>query len=171
MIAAVKFVDRLLTVCERVFHVFANSCLAIMLTVNIVNIASRAVFDKGIIWVFPWSVVLFVWMTFFGFFVLYRKRRDITIDVLIDRVGPVAQKASRLFVGFVIVVLMAVMLYHGPQIIASQVGTIEMVGLQRYVMSVPLFVSCLLIFLNYVIDIIETFLGNEEVPPAPSGGE
>lgn len=73
----VDLVNRLLGVCERLFHVLANACLAVMLGLNIVNIALRAITDKGITWVFPWTVVLFVWMTFFGFFVLYRDRKSV----------------------------------------------------------------------------------------------
>ena len=120
--------------------------------------------DKGILWVFPWSVVIFVWMSFFGFFVLYRMRRDITIDFVHDRLGPAWQLALRLFVNFVIVVLMGVMLWHAPEIIARQVGEIEMVLLfghqvERYVMSVPLFVSCALILLNYVVDTVYAVAG------------
>ena len=163
----VRRVDRVLDVCEHVFHVLANACLAVMLTANILNIASRAIIDRGIVWVFPWSVVLFVWMTFLGFFVLYRKRRDIVVNVLIDRFGPRARKASRLLIGGIVLVLMAVMMWHAPQALASQEGTIEMVGLQRYTMSIPLFASCLLITVTYLVDVIDTFAGVAE--PSPDG--
>ncbi len=167
--AALRLVERLLGVCERVFHVFANICLALMLALNIANIASRAVFDKGIVWVFPWSVVLFVWMTFFGFYVLYRQRRDITVDFLIKRLGAGAQLVSRLLVNAIVLTLMAVMLWHAPRIVGQQVGEIEMVGLERYTLSVPLFVSCALIFVNFVVDTVEALFGQGEPPHKPVG--
>ena len=160
--AVVALVDRLLGVCERVFHVLANACLAVMLVINVVNITTRAVFDTAIYWVFPWSVVLFVWMTFFSFFVIYRKNKDITVDFLIDRLGPGARVASRVLVNIIILTVIGVMLWLAPQTLASQVGTIHLVGLERYALSVPLFVSCALIFANYVIDMIDVFLGVEE---------
>ena len=157
-----RLVDRLLGVCERLFLVLANACLGIMLVINMANIASRALFDKGIQWVFPWSVVLFVWMTFFGFFVLYRMRRDITVDFLVDRIGPSARFATRLLVNFIILMLMGIMLWHGPQILASQAGDIEMVGLERFWMSVPLFLSCILISINFILDTVYAFQGEPE---------
>ena len=164
-------VDRLLDVCERVFLVLANACLAIMLAINMVNISSRAIFDKGIPWVFPWSVVLFVWMTFFGFFVLYRMRRDITVDFFVDRVGPTARFASRLLVNVIILMLMAVMLWHAPQILVSQTGEIEMVAIDRYFMSVPLFLSCALITVTFTVDTIRALHGEPEPTDTHAGLE
>ena len=160
--------DRLLGVYEYLFLVLANACLIIMLTINVVNIAQRAVIDVSIKWVFPWSVVLFVWMTFFGFFVIYRRKKDITVDFVIDRMGPQVQKAARLMVDAIVIVLMAIMLWHAPKIISMQVGVIEMVGLERYSMSVPLFISCFLILLNFLVDVART-LGEGDATPATPG--
>jgi TRAP-type C4-dicarboxylate transport system permease small subunit len=168
-VTIVDSIDRLLGVCERIFHVLANACLGVMLGLNIINIALRAITDKGITWVFPWTVVLFVWMTFFGFFVLYRKRRDITIDFIIDRLGAWAHFASRLLVNGIVLVLMWVMLWHAPTIYEQQVGTIEMVGLERYTMSTPLFVSCVLIFINFVIDTIYAVAERQKPGNNPGG--
>jgi TRAP-type C4-dicarboxylate transport system permease small subunit len=140
-----------------------------MLVANMANIASRALFDKGIIYVFPWSIVLFVWMTFFGFFVVYRRGKDITVDFLIDRLGDRARLASRLLVDVLVIGLMLVMLAQAPHIIRSQVGTIEMVGLERYSLSVPLFVTAALIALDFALDMIKAVLGYPERAHEPVG--
>ena len=66
MMGIVERVDRLLGICGHLFLVLANTCLAILLVVNTLNIASRAIWDRGLQWVFPWSTVLFVWMTLLG---------------------------------------------------------------------------------------------------------
>ena len=151
--------DRLLGLCERLFLALANGCLAILLTINVLNIASRGIWDRGLQWVFPWSTVLFVWMSFFGFYVVYRLRSDITVDFFHDRLGRRGQLFIRQFVNLLILVLMAVMVWHGPEIIERQAGIIEQVfffGVQveRYTMAVPLFITCGLILLNYLIDLI-----------------
>jgi TRAP-type transport system small permease protein len=169
--SVIGHVDRFLGVCERVFHVLANACLAIMLTINILNVAKRAIFDVSIQWVFGWSVVLFVWMTFLGFFVVYRKKKDITVDFIIDRLGEKAQFASRILVNIIVIALMIIMLVHAPKIMASQVGEIEMVGLERYTMSVPLFISCALILLNFVVDSAHAFRGNGAARPDSGDGD
>ncbi len=162
----INAIDRLLGVCERLFLVLANTCLIVMLTINVANIAQRAVIDVSIRWVFPWSAVLFVWMTFTGFFVIYRRKKDITVDFVIDRLGAGAQKVARLMVDVIVILLMAIMLWHAPKILSMQVGEIEMVGLERYSMSVPLFVSCFLILLNFVVDIAKTFREGGTAPAA-----
>ncbi len=92
--AIVELGQRALGLCERVMLGLAETCLVIMLAANMVNIAFRAVFDRGLLWVFPWTTQLFVWMVFLGFFVVYRQARDITVDFLIDRLGRLADRAS-----------------------------------------------------------------------------
>ena len=169
MSALIARIERALALCERLFLAIANLCLAIMLVANMANIASRALFDKGIIYVFPWSIVLFVWMTFFGFFVVYRRGKDITVDFLIDRLGDRARLASRLLVDVLVISLMLVMLAQAPHIIRSQVGTIEMVGLERYSLSVPLFVTAALIALDFALDMIKAVLGHPERAHEPVG--
>ena len=169
MSALIARIERALASCERLFLAIANLCLAIMLVANMANIASRALFDKGIIYVFPWSIVLFVWMTFFGFFVVYRRGKDITVDFLIDRLGDRARLASRLLVDVLVISLMLVMLAQAPHIIRSQVGTIEMVGLERYSLSVPLFVTAALIALDFALDMIKAVLGHPERAHEPVG--
>ena len=169
MSALIARPDRALGICERLFLALANACLAVMLVANMANIASRALFDKGIVLVFPWSVVLFVWMTFLGFFIVYRRGKDITVDFLIDRLGDGARMASRLLVDALVIGLMLVMLYQAPHIIRSQVGTIEMVGLQRYSMSIPLFVTAALIAVDFLLDMTKALLGHPERAHRPVG--
>ncbi len=149
-------VHRALDICGRVFHVSAEICLVVMLVANIANIASRAIFDKGLVLVFPWTVVLFVWLVSFGFYPVYRGARDITVDFLVLKLGPRGQSLSRLFTGVIVLVLMGVFLSKAPNILASQVTPIDMVGLDRYMLSVPFFLSCALIFAHYLLDLIDT---------------
>ncbi len=156
--------DRLLGICGHVFLALANSCLAVLLTINILNIGSRAIWDRGLQWVFPWSTVLFVWMSFFGFYVVYRMRSDISVDFVYDRLGRRSRIIVRQFVNLLILTLMAVMVWHAPEIIERQAGIIEQVyffGIQveRFTLAVPLFVTCALIFLNYLVDTVYTLRG------------
>jgi TRAP-type C4-dicarboxylate transport system permease small subunit len=167
--ALIDRLDRALGLCERLFLALANWCLAAMLVANMLNIASRALFDKGLVYVFPWSVVLFVWMTFLGFFVVYRRGKDITVEFVVDRLGPWARLASRLLVDVLVIALMAIMLIQAPRILASQVGVIEMTGLQRYALSLPLFTSCALILLSFALDIVNACLGRAAPRHSPVG--
>ena len=158
-------IDRALGVCDQVFYVLANICLILMLALNTINIASRAIFDIGINFVFPWTLVLFTWMTFLGFYVIYRRQKDITIDFVVDKLGPNAKAFSRHLVNLVVICLMIVMLVHAPSILSRQVGDIEMVGIQRFWLSVPLFASCALILVRFLAEMTRAILGLPESKP------
>ena len=124
-----------------------------MLVINMVQITSRAVFDLGISLVFPWTVFLFCWSVFFAFFVLYRQGGDITVDFFVDRFGEGGRNFSRHFVNVITLLLMGVMLWHGPQTLLQQIGDeIEIVELDRWVQTLPLFLSCILIAANSILD-------------------
>ena len=160
----VEGVDRLLGICERLFLVLANGCLAILLTINTLNITSRAIWDSGLQWVFPRSTVLFVWMSFFGFYVVYRRRIDITVDFVYDRLARRGQMVVRQFVNLLILLLMSIMVWHGPEIIERQAGIIEQVyffgiQVQRFTLAVPLFATCTLILVNYLVDSLYALRG------------
>lgn len=158
--------DRALAGCERVFLFAANGLLIVMLAINLANILSRLFFDTGIIWVFPWTGVLFVWMIFLGFFVIYRRNQDITIDILVRRLSPKSKAVFQIIVGIIVASLMLLLLYQALTLVPRQVGRIDMVGIQRYWLSIPFFVSCTLIVVLMGLDIakaIAIFRGAEPV--------
>ena len=165
-------IERVMGVCERVFLVLANSCLIIMLIGNMTQITSRALFDKGIALVFPWTVFFFSWAVFFGFYVIYRQAGDITVDFFIDRLGDKGRKFSRYFVNVIIVGLMVIMLWHGPQTLTQQAGdVIEIVELDRWVQTLPLFFSCALVLVNMLLDTAKAMRGDPEPKSAHDTGD
>ncbi|QKV17052.1 TRAP transporter small permease subunit [Oricola thermophila] len=156
--------NRLLDGAERVFLAGANALLMIMLAINIANILSRFVWDKGIIWVFPWTGVLFVWAIFLAFFVMFRKGQDIAIDALTRSFAPAVRAWTDIVISILSIGLLVIILAQVPTLLPKQVGKLDLVGLQRYWLSVPFFVSCLLIALHYVTTIAAriAFLRNGE---------
>ncbi|MEO3388349.1 TRAP transporter small permease subunit [Mesorhizobium sp. CAU 1741] len=162
--------ERGLAGCERVFLFAANGLLITMLAINLANILSRLILDTGIIWVFPWTEVLFVWMIFLGFFVIYRRNQDITIDILVRRLGPTTRAVLQIVVGVIIASLMLLLLYQALTLVPRQVGRIDMVGLQRYWLSIPFFVSCTLIVVLIALDIARAIAILRGVEPAVRPG-
>ena len=148
---------------ERVFFVLANGCLLAMLVLNVVNIAWRGITDKSLNFVWPWTGLLFVWMSFFGFFIVYRRAKDITVDFFVDLAGARARHLTRLLSDLIIVALMALLLAEAPRTLESQVGDMELIELQRYWMSVPLFASAALVGLHFLLDLIDALHGVPEV--------
>lgn len=167
--ALARVLGPFLGVCERLFRLLANLLLLAMLAINLLNIATRFLTDQGIVWVFPLTTVMFVWMTFLGFFVVYRQGKDITVDVLVERIGAKARRATRVVVNVAVLGLLFVLLAEAPELLKRQVGNIEMVGLQRYWLSVPLFVSSALIALHFIIDLLHAVHGDPEDHHIPIG--
>ena len=77
--------SRFLGLMERAFLFMANALILTMVAINLANIFSRLLFDVGIIWVFPWTGVLFVWIIFLSFYVIYRRGQDISVDYFVRK--------------------------------------------------------------------------------------
>jgi hypothetical protein len=157
MTAAIEGLDRMLEWCGRVFHVLANLCLGLMLIGTAVTIVLRPL-ELSFYWIWPWTMQFFVWMSFIGFFVVYRRGKDIAVDFLVLRMGAPAMTATRLIV------------WQMPVILASQVGVIDGVltpwgELERYTLSIPLGVSCTLIFINALLDVAKELPSSHQTDP------
>jgi TRAP-type C4-dicarboxylate transport system permease small subunit len=163
-----RWLDRGLAACDHAFNMTASALLGVMLAANVANMAYRAVFDTTFPLVWPWTMVLFVWSTFLGFYVLYRRGRDVVVDYCIRGLGPGGRRAIRLFVSGVGLATMGVLLWIAPYRLATQAGIIELVGLPRFTLSVPFFASCLLIFLNCLVEAIGVASGDGTPPRRPA---
>ena len=147
----IRLVETFLALAEKAFMAIANALLFAMLVVNFLNILWRALFDKGIIWAFPLTGVMFIWAIFFSFFVIYRRGQDVAIDVVTRRMPPRLRAITAAFVACVIVGLMVLVLAQAPVLLPRQVGAIDMIGIQRYWLAVPFFLSCLLIAVEFAL--------------------
>ncbi|MGE0316030.1 MAG: TRAP transporter small permease [Lautropia sp.] len=157
-----------LVAAEKLFFVLANGCLIAMLAINVLNIGWRGLRDQNLNFVWPWTGLLFVWMSFFGFLIVYRRSKDITVDFFVDLAGARARHLTRVLADVIIIALMALLLVEAPRTLESQVGEMELIPLQRYWMSVPLFASAALVGLHFVADLLKAFAG---VPEAPRHAE
>ena len=90
------------------------------------------------------------------------------VDFLVVSLGPKAVLATRYMVPLLIMIIMGFILKEMPVIISSQVGVIDGVitpwggELERYTLSIPLGISCLLIFFNSLVELMKTYLGYPE---------
>lgn len=162
-------VDRMLGVVDRLFLAAANTALLAMLAITSLNVGSRALFGEGVVWAFPVSVVCFVWMSFLGFFVVYRRNKDITVDFLLNAMPAPVRRFGRMLVDVAVIALLLVILREAPALIQRQVGNIEMVGLQRYWLSIPFFASCALIVLHFCSDLVHALKGDAPAERHPVG--
>ena len=163
LLAIADTLNQVLAWLEIPFLWAASLCLAVSLAINIVNLAARNILGFGMAPVFSWTMVLFVWMVFLAFFPLYRRRMDITVDMIVSRLPPLPQLALRLGADALAVVVLGAIVAQLPRIIDSQVGRLDFVGLERYMLSLPLVASCALVALLFVVDALEALGGRK--PP------
>ena len=169
-------IDRIFGGLARLFVIAANLCLLLMLIGTAATIVLRP-FNLSFYWIWPWSMQVFVWMTFIGFFAVYRMGKDIAVDFVMRRLGDSAMRASRYIVALIVLLVMGVILVQMPTILSSQVGVIDGVltpwgtELERYTLSVPLGVSCLLIFFHALLDLAKAWCGWPEPHALPAGDE
>ena len=80
--------------------------------------------------------------------------------------------ASRYFVALVIIIVTGTILWQMPTIIESQAGPVDGAILpgdlevQRYFLSWPLAISCALILLEAILEILKAASGLPEAPPS-----
>ncbi len=170
LLAAVLRFDAVMGALSKLFLVLANLCLGLMLIGTAATIVLR-LFDVSFYWIWPWTMQFFVWMSFIGFYVVYRLGKDIAVDFLVIKMGAQAVLVTRYAVPVLILLVMGVVLLEMPKILESQVGVIDGVvtpwgEIERYTLSIPLAVSCGLIFLNAILDILKALAGLPEQIPS-----
>lgn len=146
---------------QRLFRAATVIILAVMLAINAVNIFWRGAFDKSLNVVWPLTLFLFVWMSFLGFYLVYRESRDIRMDFIINMFGRPGRIAGRVLVDVLAIGLSVLIVLQVQVVLESQIGEIQMLPIQRYWLSVPLFVSFFLILLHFIVDLAGLVLGME----------
>jgi len=147
-------VDAFLSVCDRVAVVAANSVLVAMVAANLVTMLVREVAGKGIVHVFPLTMVGFAWLVFIGFYIVYRRRADVVMAVLTSRFRGVAAKLAATVAALAGLFLLAVILSEAPRVMALSSGFVEIVELPKRWVIAPLFVACGLLFVDGVLTVI-----------------
>ena len=144
--------ERWIAFLAEMFQQVSTAILVVMLVLNAANITSRIVVGTDLGPLLPWTVTLFVWMVFIGFFPLCRHGNDVAVEFLVRRMGWL-KTASAVCTDVLTFLLAGFLLVQAPEVIGSQVGAIPLVGIERYWLTVPLLVSCLLLMFDALLRI------------------
>ncbi|WP_299841584.1 TRAP transporter small permease [uncultured Jannaschia sp.] len=150
-----------------VFLWMSNICLLIMLALTAATIVLRPL---GIApyWMWPWTMVFFIWLSFFGFFALFARLKDVRIDFLAERMGPGGMAVTRVVSNLATLLVTGVLLSQVQTIIATSRGVYdgailpEGFELPRLALSVPLIISTALVAVAAVIDLAKMAAGLPE---------
>ncbi len=159
--------QRALNVADRVnwslggaFLWLSNVCLLVMLGLTAATIVLRPI-GLGAYWMWPWTMVFFIWLSFFGFFALYARLKDVRVDFVATRFGPVGMALTRIVTDAATLLVTGVLLSQLPTVIATSRGVYDGailpggLELPRLALSIPLFVSTVLVALNAVLDLVK----------------
>ena len=145
----------------KICKVIAVLCLGIMFLTNIINILLRGLFNYSFVWIFPLTIFLFMWMTFFGAYVIYRQKREITVDFIYNRLPEAGRKWVTLVSNILMMGLMALILWHAPKLIYAQLGLLQVLRVPRYFQAVPLFLFCIVLFFDFLHETIKVIRGDK----------
>ena len=150
-----------------VFLFLANLCLLVMLSLTAATILMRP-FDLSFYWIWPWTMVFFIWLSFFGFFAMYVRLKDVRVDFVAAKFGPVGMTVTRIVSDLATLGVVGVILWQLPAVLATSRGVYDGAilpqgfELPRQALSIPLFVSAALILLTALLDIAKLFAGMPE---------
>ena len=162
--------DAFLDWAVKPFECVAIGLLFVMLGANGLNILTRNLFGFSHEAVWPWTMTLFVWWIFFGFYPLYRKRKDVSVYVLLRFLPPALQRCVGVMVYFSIGVLMLLILAVMPHFIGLQAGLIEIVAIPRFWLSVPLVLALVFVALDAIVQACCLCLGLKVFEPFGKAG-
>lgn len=155
----IKGVDALLGLCERIAVILANTLLVAMVAANLLTMLVRELMGKGIVSVFPATMVGFAWLVFIGFFIVYRRKADVVMAVLVGRCKGLTEKVLRTASLICVILLLGIILAQAPQVYALTSSNVEIIEFPKIWVITPLFISCGLLILECLVDLVRVWTG------------
>jgi TRAP-type transport system small permease protein len=139
---------------EKVCIAATVFCLAVMVGINMIQIFFRYVLNNAFVWVHPLTILLFIWMTFLGAFVVYHQKKDIVVRFLVDRLPGISRQVVQLVSYLLVTLLLGIILVQAPALIRQQSSIMQIIPLPRYVQVIPLLIGVAGIFIDSIMDFI-----------------
>lgn len=164
---ALARIDRANWTLGGVFLWLSNACLLVMLLLTAATIVLRPM-GLAPYWMWPWTMVFFIWLSFFGFFALYARLADVRVDFVAGLFGPVGMMVTRVLTDAATLTVTFVLLWQLPKVISTSLGVYDGAilpagfELPRLALSIPLFLSAALVAFTALLDIAKMFAGLPE---------
>ena len=96
---------------ENLEEILCGCFLVTMVSLVVVNVLLRFIFNYSITWAEEVSTICFVWSVFVGASAVYKHKMDIGIDVLVLKLPLQAQRYVRLFVRLLLLLINGYIFY------------------------------------------------------------
>ncbi len=97
--------------------------IVVMVSIVIMNVILRYVFNKGLFWAEEVATISFVWAVFVGASATYKNRMDVGIDFLVTRTSTKVQNFLRLIIDILLLVINGYIFYLA--IVFTKIGFIR----------------------------------------------
>ena len=147
--------------------------LASMTVLTAVQVLLRYAFNTGLIWSLEATTYSFAWLVLLGMSYGVRTRSHITVDFLVDRLGPQKRRIARLVAVAVCLVYALLMLYGGFEFVRGLYSLghrARDLPVARWLLTIILPVGFALLSVRLVQLGLETWRG-QVAPGAPTGPE
>lgn len=164
---ALNLADRFNWTLGGAFLWLSNICLLVMLGLTTATILMRP-FDISFYWMWPWTMVFFIWLSFFGFFALYARLKDVRVDFLANMLGPKGFALTRILTDVSTLLVTGILIMQIPAVFATSRGVFDGAilpagyELPRITLSIPLMISTVLVAFNAVLDLAKMAAGMPE---------
>ncbi|WHZ37919.1 TRAP transporter small permease [Sagittula sp. MA-2] len=164
---ALNRIDRLNWDLGGIFLWLSNACLLVMLGLTVATIILRPL-SLAAYWMWPWTMVFFIWLSYFGFFAMYARLKDVRVDFIAGLFGPIGMAVTRVLSDAATLTVTGVLLWQLPQVIATSRGVYDGAilpagfELPRLALSIPLFISAALVAITALIDLAKMASGMPE---------
>nr|WP_321457390.1 TRAP transporter small permease subunit [uncultured Cohaesibacter sp.] len=163
-------VDHALWSIASIFQHLANMCLLLMLVLTSATIILRP-FGLSAYWIWPWTMVLFIWLCFLGFCAFFVQLKDVRVDFIAQRLGKTAIAATRLLSDFCTLAVSGTLLWQMPTFLEKSQGIVDGALLPggeelfRQALSIPLLLSLIIIAPSALLDLLKMIVGLPENLP------
>ena len=139
---------------EKACEAFCVLSVGAMIIMNAVQVFFRYVFNMASVYVYPITMLLFIWITFIGAYVIYRRKKDIVVSFIIYLFPPAWRRYLHLLTNILTIILLVFILAECPMILDSQGELMEVIPLPRYTQALPMFFGLGCILLQYLLDTV-----------------
>jgi len=145
---------------EKFLEKIIGILTGIMVLLLMAQVATRYVLRGSIYWAGEMAVWVFIWITYLGAALLYRRRGHIVVKLIDFVLSKKAKKILEVFIDIVVAVFIVIIFYYSIPVVkaySNQYATA--VYISRGLMFLSLPVSFVLIFLFMIDNILQKIRG------------
>ncbi len=97
----------------KFFEKISVTLLALIVLITFVNVIARYIFNNSLYWSFELTMTILSFLSFFGFYIAFKKNRHLGSDVIFNKLPPKIQNFFYLFNNAIIIFISGVFIFYG----------------------------------------------------------